>query len=127
MKSTIRRINADDEYFFKEGCYILELVNSADDPDVSIARARVMPGVTTRLHRLHGVTERYVILEGTGMVEVDGQAAQPVQPGDVVVIAPGCAQRVTNSGAEALVFLAVCSPRFVPDVYEDIEDEGKPA
>jgi hypothetical protein len=36
-------------------------------------------------------------------------------------------QRVSNSSAVALVFLAVCSPRFVPEVYEDIDDEGKPA
>ena len=30
----------EDEYFFEEGCYILELANRADDPAVSVARAR---------------------------------------------------------------------------------------
>lgn len=123
MKTTIRRMDPTAEYYFEEGCYILELANTPDDPDVSIARARVAPGVTTRLHRLHGITERYVILEGTGMAEVDGQAPQPVGPGDVVTIAPRCSQRITNSGSADLVFLAVCTPRFVHTAYEEIDDE----
>jgi mannose-6-phosphate isomerase-like protein (cupin superfamily) len=125
MKTTIRQPDPTAEYYFKEGCHILELANTPDDPDVSIARARVAPGVTTRLHRLHGITERYVILEGSGFVEVDGQAPRPVAPGDVVSIAPQCSQRISNTGPADLVFLAVCSPRFVPDAYEDI-DEGRP-
>jgi oxalate decarboxylase/phosphoglucose isomerase-like protein (cupin superfamily) len=33
-----------------------------------------------------------------------------------------CPQRITNTGAEDLVFLAICSPRFSQDVYEDIDD-----
>ena len=115
-------MNPDDEYYFEEGCYILELSNTPDDPAVSIARARVTPGVTTRLHRLHGITERYVILEGTGIVEVDMQAEQPVGPGDVVVIPPQSPQRITNVGATDLVFLAVCTPRFVSEAYEDVDD-----
>lgn len=120
MSPSIRTVNPEEEYFFEEGCFILELSNTPDDPDVSIARARVTPGATTRLHRLHGITERYVILEGTGMVEVGGQPARPVGPGAVVVISPQSPQRITNSGTTDLVFLAVCSPRFVPEAYEDM-------
>jgi mannose-6-phosphate isomerase-like protein (cupin superfamily) len=120
MKTTIRYMDPAAEYYFKEGCHILELANTPDDPEVSIARARVAPGATTRLHRLHGITERYVILEGNGSVEVDGKPAQPVGPGDVVVIAPLCPQRISNPGNTDLVFLAVCSPRFVPEAYENI-------
>ena len=37
------------EYAFaEEGCHILESWNDADDPQCSIARARVAPGRTTR-------------------------------------------------------------------------------
>jgi mannose-6-phosphate isomerase-like protein (cupin superfamily) len=122
MKTTIRQPDPTAEYYFKEGCHILELENTPDDPEVSIARARVAPGVTTRLHRLHGITERYVILEGIGRVEVDGRPAQQVGPGDVVIIAPLSPQRISNPGAADLVFLAVCTPRFIPEAYEDIED-----
>ena len=64
MQSQILKANEADEYYFDEGCFILELSNSPADPDVSIARARVKAGVTTKLHRLKGVVERYVILTG---------------------------------------------------------------
>jgi len=111
----------DTEYFFEEGCFIDEWWNAADDPDVSIVRARVEPGVTTRLHRLSGVTERYVILEGSGVAEVGASAAEEVGPGSVVVIPPGVSQRITNVGDTHLVFLAVCTPRFRRELYQDID------
>jgi mannose-6-phosphate isomerase-like protein (cupin superfamily) len=123
MQSTFRRMIPKDEYFFREGCYILELSNSADDPDVSIVRARVTPGMTTRRHRLHGITERYVIIEGMGRVDVDGQE-ESVGFGDVVIIPPRSSQRITNTGNGDLVFLAVCTPRFIYDAYEDLDDES---
>jgi mannose-6-phosphate isomerase-like protein (cupin superfamily) len=123
MRPTIRRMTPQDEYFVREGCYILELSNSADDPDVSIARARVTPGMTTRRHRLHGITERYVIIEGMGRVDVDEQG-EPVGPGDVVTIPARSSQRITNTGTGDLVFLAVCTPRFIYDAYEDLDDES---
>jgi len=109
------------EYFFEEGCFILEMLNVASDPDVSIARARVEPGKTTRFHRLKGVTERYVIQQGSGQVYIGDQVAQTVQAGSVVVIPVGVRQKIHNSGSEMLVFLAICSPRFTPDCYEDCD------
>lgn len=110
------------EYYFEERCHITEWWNSADDGAASIARARVEPGVTTRQHRLHGVTERYVMLEGTGCVAIAGRAPETVGPGDVVVIPADASQRITNTGATDLVFLAICTPRFRPEIYEDLED-----
>jgi mannose-6-phosphate isomerase-like protein (cupin superfamily) len=112
---------ATAEYFFDEGCHITEWWNVADDEAASVARARVDPGVTTRLHRLQGITERYVILQGNGLVEVGTLAPQAVGPGDVVVIPPGVPQRVTNTGGSDLLFLAVCTPRFTPSAYENLD------
>lgn len=112
------------EYYFEERCHITEWWNDADDDAASIARARVEPGVTTRLHRLHGVTERYVMLEGEGRVTIGGRAPEIVGPGDVVVIPPDASQRIANTGATDLVFLAVCTPRFRPEIYEDLGDDG---
>ena len=122
MQAQILKATEIDEYYFDEGCFILELSNSAADPEVSIARARVKPGVTTKLHRLTGVTERYVILAGSATVEINGLAPQPVSAGDVVIIPPLNPQRITNTGTEDLVFLAICSPRFTENVYQDIDD-----
>ncbi len=123
MKAEIRRINPGSELYMAEMCYINELSNSADDLDMSIARARVKAGVTTRWHRLADIAERYVILEGAGLVEIGNMAPQEVGIGDVVLIPPNCRQRISNIGCIDLVFLAICTPRFCQTAYEDIEDE----
>lgn len=109
------------EFFFDvEGCYITELSNTEDDPGLSIARARVEPGVTTRWHRLANTTERYCILSGKGIAEIGSALPLKVSAGDVVLIPPMERQRITNSGTEDLVFLAICTPRF--DVGNYIKD-----
>jgi hypothetical protein len=58
-----RTAQAPAEYWFEQRCHITEWWNTPADAAVSVARARVEPGVTTRLHRLKDVTERYVILD----------------------------------------------------------------
>jgi mannose-6-phosphate isomerase-like protein (cupin superfamily) len=120
MKESIRPVRPEKEYFTPEGCFILELSNSPEDPGLSIARARVAPGVTTRWHRLRDTAERYVVLEGQGRAEIGGLAPQDVGPGDVVLIPPSSRQRITNIGQGELVFLAICSPRFTNEAYEEI-------
>ncbi|HOU51402.1 MAG: cupin domain-containing protein [Smithella sp.] len=122
MKAKIKKQNLKAEFYMAEGCFITELSNSADDPAVSIARARVEPGVTTRRHRLQGITERYFIISGKGRVEIGDLPPQEVNSGDVVLIPPMCSQRIANIGKEDLIFLAICSPRYTQDVYEDVED-----
>jgi len=111
------------EYFFDEGCHILEWLNSPEDPALSIARARVAVGATTRWHRLSGITERYLLLQGEGRVEVEGLLPAVVSVGAVVTIPPGVAQRISNVGAGDLVFLALCTPRFERAAYADAEAE----
>lgn len=120
MAAFVLKANEAEEYYFDEGCYILELSNTVNDPDVSIARARVKPGVTTKLHRLQGVVERYVILSGQGKFDVPGEPVQDLVTGDVVIIPPTSPQSITNIGTEDLVFLAICSPRFTVDIYENM-------
>ncbi len=121
MQAAILRSNPTAEFSTPELCFINELSNSANDPDTSIARARVAPGVTTRWHRLKATTERYAILEGSGRVEIDDLPPQEIGPGDVVLIPPLCRQRISNLGSTNLVFLAICTPRFRPEAYEDID------
>jgi mannose-6-phosphate isomerase-like protein (cupin superfamily) len=104
-----------------EGCAILEAWNDASDPEVSIARATVAPGTTTQSHRLRGVAERYLMVQGSGVVHV-GDLEQRVTPGDVVLVPPGVAQQITNCGDADLVFYCICSPRFRPECYEALPE-----
>ena len=87
----------------------------------SSARARVEPGRTTTWHALSGTTERYVILDGRGRVEIGDLPPRDVKPGDVVIIPAGCRQRIASTGAGDLIFLAVCTPRFRPENYADLQ------
>ncbi len=121
MKATIKHQNLGEEFFTDEKCYITELSNTADDPETSIARARLKPGVTTNWHRLNNTAERYYIVSGQGRVEIGELPPQDVNAGDVVLIPPLCRQRITNVGTEDLIFLAICTPRFINSAYEDIE------
>ncbi len=117
MNSLVRRLDLSQEYFFDEGCHIIEISNSDDDAEVSIAQARVEKGQQTKWHRLENTTERYVILQGTGSVEVGDSDPCPISAGDVVIIPQATRQRIRNTGSEDLRFLAICSPRFQKSNY----------
>jgi mannose-6-phosphate isomerase-like protein (cupin superfamily) len=122
MKELLITANEKDEFLTDEGCFILEMWNTPEDGEVSIARARVSTGVTTVRHRLKGTVERYVILEGTGYVEIGTLPPAKIAPGDVVIIPRSIPQRITNTGNRDLIFLCICTPRFVPEEYETMVD-----
>ena len=121
MQAAVLRADNASEYYTEERCYILEMSNSAADEALSVARARVEPGVTTAFHRVRDTAERYVILAGTGRVELGSGLTADVAAGDVVLIPPDMDQRITNTGSDDLVFLALCTPRFRAGNYEDTE------
>lgn len=110
-----------EEYYFKEGCYIQEWLNTEDDNSMSVARVRVLANTTTKLHRLSNTTERYVINDGRANVTVNGKTWE-VGAGDVVTIKPGLTQKICNKGDTDLVFFAICTPRFKLENYQQLED-----
>ncbi len=121
MKPIVARPDESREFSTTERCSILEVWNDARDSSASIARARVASGITTQPHRLHGVVERYLIIEGSGFVRVGDSIEQAVAAGDIVVIPAGVTQQITNTGESDLVFYCVCSPRFTAERYESLE------
>jgi len=121
MLAEVKKCDLTKEYYFDEGCFITELSNSISDEQLSIARARVEPGKTTKWHYLKNTTERYVILEGEGIVEIGELAERVVTAGDVVIIPSETRQRISNSGKDDLIFLALCTPCFTTDAYVSME------
>ena len=109
------------EVYTAERVYISELWNDDSDQGVSIARARVEPGVTTVRHTVT-VDERYLILSGRGWMEVEGMTSAEVGPGDVVFIPAGVAQRITNTGDGDLLFFCLCTPRFTAQCYRACDE-----
>jgi len=109
------------EFWTDERCFITECLNSEEIEEFSLAIARVRPAVTTQLHCLRDTKEIYIIRKGTGLVLV-GQKEFKVSVGDSVIIPANTPQRITNlSNTEDLEFYCHCSPRFVPEVYENLE------
>ncbi len=104
----------------RERCFILELMNDPANPEVSVARCRVEPKVTTELHRL-SVREWYLVSQGSGLMEIGLGKPYRIGPGDTITIPAGTPQRVTNIGDEDLVIQCVCIPRFTEDSYEPLE------
>ena len=111
----------EKEFETEERCFIIEILNDPSHPNLSIARARVEPGETTVLHHLQGTHEYYYILEGEGQVELDRAYRRTVFKGDVVHIAPGMPQRITNTSDTDLIFLCICTPRFRQESYNTTE------
>ena len=109
-----------------ERCFITEYLNDPASAEVSLAEARVAPGVTTRLHVLEGIAERYLIISGEGLAEVGG-VRHAVRAGDRVLIPPGIPQRITCTGETPLVFWCLCTPRFRPEAYRDVDAENRHA
>ncbi len=106
------------ETWTRERCFITELLN--DEPEVSIAHARVEPGVTTELHAL-SVSEWYVIKTGKGRMRVGDEPPFTVASGDTVTIPKHAAQQITNTGHSDLCFVCVCAPKFSRECYTSLE------
>ena len=120
LEKYLVRAEESPEFSTGERCYITELCNSESNADASLAIARVEVGVTTQLHSLTATAETYIVIEGTGRMEVDGLEFA-ISTGDQVVIPPGISQRVTNIGDADLRFHCLCTPRFLPQCYLNLE------
>ena len=123
MRPEIVKTASRDESLTRERCFIRENWNNSGDGSVSIARARVEPGVTTVLHYLDGVDERYIIASGRGLVELADLPQTEVTEGDVVIIPAGARQRITNIGDSDLIFYCICTPPYTPGCYKEVEED----
>lgn len=108
-----------DPYITKDGSEIRELMHPGlhGVRHQSLAQATVPPGCETRLHR-HKLTEEiYHISAGTGLMRLGGTEF-PVSAGDTVVIRPGTAHAIRNTGVSALTVLCACAPPYAHDDTE---------
>lgn len=76
----------------------------------SLAEATLEPGTSTRRHYHARSEEIYLLVEGTGVLEVDGDS-RVVAAGDAIVIAPGALHELT-AGDEGVRLLCCCVPPY---------------
>jgi len=76
----------------------------------SLAHAIVKPKESSTPHALK-TTEVYYILEGEGVMRIDGESAK-VRAGDMIYIPPNTKQLIRNSGVADLKFLCIVDPAW---------------
>ena len=120
MKAKIIKKDIKKEFFIEEQCFIIDS-SDPDDNIMSVAIARVEPGVTTEFHYLDGIDERYLLISGKGIAEIGDLKPQKVKTGDIAYIPAGIRQRITNTGSDDLLFYCVCTPPFDEKRYHASE------
>lgn len=91
----------------KDGSTIREYLHTAAQ---SLAEATLEPGRGTRRHYHRVAEEIYLIVEGDGAMEVDGDTAQ-VAAGDAILIPPGSWHELI-AGADGVRLLCCCVPPY---------------
>jgi len=124
MEPKIVKKDEKNEFFTEERCFIIDSSESSDRI-MSIAIARVEPGVTTAFHYLDGIDERYLMISGRGRMEIGDLQPQDIRSGDIVYIPAGTKQRITNTEPDDLIFYCICTPPFDKKRYHQWNERGK--
>lgn len=77
----------------------------------SLAEASVPPGGETAEHFHPDTEEIYSFTAGAGRMRLEDEE-RPVRAGDTVVIPPGAAHKLWNTGEQPLVLLCCCAPPY---------------
>lgn len=94
----------------KDGSTIREYLHS---PAQSLAEATLVPGQSTRRH-YHALSEEiYLLVSGSGTMELDGETRE-VAEGDAILIAPG-AWHELQAGPNGVRLLCCCVPPYSHD------------
>ena len=80
----------------------------------SLAEAWLEPGQATQRHYHARSEELYVLLDGEGEIEVDGERSH-VGPGQAILIPPGARHQIRASDEGPLRFLCCCAPPYSHD------------
>lgn len=112
---TVLNLDAQPPFTTKDGSTIRSILDRTNAPveKQSLAEARVPAGGATQRHYHKLAEEFYFILEGGGMMEIDGEA-RAVGPGDAILIPAGAWH--TIRAEDDLRFLCCCAP---PYAHED--------
>lgn len=109
-----------DEFIAADGSVLREYMHPDKEPlalRYSVAHAVVAPGQTTEMHRLKNASEVYLVLEGEGLMRIEGES-ETVRAGHFVYIPPGAGQCIENTGSADLKFLCVVDPAWRPEDEE---------
>jgi len=76
-----------------------------------LAEATLAPGQATQRHYHRASEEIYVVLDGEGEMELDGERRR-VDVGDAIAIPPGAWHELRAGGDRPLRILCCCAPPY---------------
>jgi mannose-6-phosphate isomerase-like protein (cupin superfamily) len=86
--------------------------------NLSVTWVDVPPGAEQRSHSHEDSEQVYVIVRGTGRMEVAGDVEQ-VSEGDLVFIPPATDHGIVNDGQDTLVYVSAAAPPVsMEELYE---------
>ena len=86
---------------------------------LSVAEIIVKAGQGTSVHYHDEIEEIYHIVQGGGVMRLDGHPQQ-VGSGDTVIILPGTRHELQNTGRDDLLVIVICAPSYsVEDTFRD--------
>jgi mannose-6-phosphate isomerase-like protein (cupin superfamily) len=111
----VRQRERQAPFTTKDGSTVRSLLDLSNAPVAkqSLAEASIPAGVSTERHYHRLSEEFYYLLEGRGVMEVDGEEREVV-PGDAILIPAGAWHAIR--AVEPLRFLCSCAP---PYAHED--------
>jgi mannose-6-phosphate isomerase-like protein (cupin superfamily) len=110
----IRQRDKQLPFSTKDGSTIRSLLDRSNAPvrAQSLAEATLPAGAATERHYHKLSEEFYYLLEGRGLMEIDGDACE-VGPGDAILIPAGAWHQIR--AIEPLLFLCCCAPPYAHD------------
>jgi mannose-6-phosphate isomerase-like protein (cupin superfamily) len=111
---TIQNINQQTPFTTKDGSAIRSILDRTNAPvrQQSLAEARIAAGGATQRHYHKLAEEIYFILEGAGLIGIDGESRE-VGAGDAILIPAGTWHTIT--ARQELRFLCCCAPPYAHD------------
>jgi quercetin dioxygenase-like cupin family protein len=106
----VRSLPEVDPFTTKDGSTIRELHHTGSQ---SLAEAALEAGQATRRHYHRASEEIYLITEGGGRLEIDGDVRE-VGVGDAALIPPGAWHELL-AGPDGVRLLCMCAPPYAHD------------
>ncbi|MDB4404311.1 cupin domain-containing protein [Akkermansiaceae bacterium] len=110
----IRKYSEQKPFTTKDGSTIRSLLDLSNAPvqKQSLAEATLPAGGETERHYHKLSEELYYLLEGKGLMEIEGEERE-VGPGDAILIPSGAWHQI--KATESLRFLCCCAPPYQHD------------
>ncbi len=109
----IRALASQVPFTTKDGSTIRSILDLSNAPVKmqSLAEATIPAGGATQRHWHKDSEEFYFLLEGRGIMEIDGEERE-VGPGDGILIPAGAWHQIRSTGQERIRLLCCCAPPY---------------